>query len=410
MLTKTIAPKTSLISAFLIHCFVEIPFFIFPVILLLVGKDIFPNLGILSWIGLGALGTVGTLAAGLPSPIFGRLADKYRRGTMMVISLILGAVGSLSIGLFGDSFIVILFGVILMGLGLALYHPPGLSWVSTAFENLNSRTYSSKYVRILALHGIGGSLGSSIGPLSVYLFINVISWRQIYLFWSFPLIFLAIGFWFLVGRHESYHESNFPSAFEKKDFINEKLLKNNFTLVLLLTFGFIIAMSLTRGMINFILSPFLSEVKGIEIATAALFIGLSTLIGSTGQFLGGFFADKYGEKVVLQFSALLQVFTLIGIFIINVVEIIFILYISMGVINALFWPSTNSLVAKNSVERGKAFGWVMLSANLIGAFGPSIDGLLRGVDPNKYLLIFCFSCLFSLCGFFILLFMKNQKD
>ena len=61
----------------------EIPFFIFPVIVLLVGKDIFPNLGVLSWIGLGAIGTIGTLAAGLPSPIFGRMADKYRRGTMM---------------------------------------------------------------------------------------------------------------------------------------------------------------------------------------------------------------------------------------------------------------------------------------------------------------------------------------
>ena len=75
-----ISPRTSLFTALLIHCTVEIPFFIFPVILYYVGTDIFPTLGELSWIGLGSIGTVGTLAAALPSPFFGKIADKYRRG------------------------------------------------------------------------------------------------------------------------------------------------------------------------------------------------------------------------------------------------------------------------------------------------------------------------------------------
>jgi MFS family permease len=94
-----ISPRFSLFSAFLIHCSVEIPFFIFPVILLLVRRDLFPNFGELSWIGLGVLGTIGTLAAGLPSPYFGRLADKYRRGVLMFVSLLLASLGSLLIGL-----------------------------------------------------------------------------------------------------------------------------------------------------------------------------------------------------------------------------------------------------------------------------------------------------------------------
>ena len=299
-----------------------------------------------------------------------------------------------------------------MGTSLALYHPAGLSWISTIFENPGTNSYSSNYVRILALHGIGGSVGASIGPLSVYFLINTTEWRSIYLFWCVPLIFLAIVFWILVGRHEPHPESS-RSSLTQEVVPTKNINKRTFSnwrqhSVILLIFCFITVMSLTRGMVTFILSPFLTEVKDIEIATAALFIGLSTLIGSTGQLLGGFFGDKYSEKAVLQFSAILQVFTLIGIFIIDIKEVIFLLYVLGGVITALFWPASNSLVAKNSAERGRAFGWVMLVANFVGALGPSIDGLLLVITPNQYLLIFCFACFFSFCGFISLLFLRNS--
>ena len=410
---KKIAPKISLISAILIHCCVEIPFFIFPVILLVVGEDLFPNLGELSWIGLGSIGTIGTLAAGLPSPIFGRLADKYRRSTLMLFSLVFAALGALIIGLFGESFIIVFLGVILMGSSLALYHPAGLSWISSAFENPNTQSYSQNYVRILAVHGVGGSTGSAIGPLSVYFLINTIGWRAIYMFWSIPLIILAIVFWILVGRHDSPLNLSISSLSQEVKPANHNTKKDHSNgvqyYVLFLIFGFITVMSLTRGMITFILSPFLSEVKNFEIATAALYIGISALLGSTGQVIGGFFGDKYGEKAVLSFTAVFQTFILIGIFMSNDVVVILILYIFLGIMNALFWPSTNSLVAKNSArtQQARAFGWVMLVTNLVGALGPSIDGLLLAIAPNQYLLIFYFACFFSLCGFLSLLFLRN---
>jgi MFS family permease len=372
--SHSISPRFSLFTAFLIHCGVEIPFFIFPVIVLLVGSDLFPNIGVLSWIGLGTLGTIGTLAAGLPSPYFGRLADKYRRGVLMFVSLLLGALGSLLIGLWGNSFLVMAISVVLMGIGLALYHPPGLSWVSTAFEDPETHSYSSNYVKILALHGIGGSLGASIGPLSVYFFLDSLGWRQIYLFWSIPLTIIALGFWLFVGRHEPQRESS----------------------------------PFLLSMVNFILAAFLSETKDIQIATAAFFIGFSTLVGAIGQVSGGFFGDKYGEKAVLSTTAVAQVIVLIGIFLINNKLLLLILYVFLGVINALFWPSTNSLVAKNSSQQGVAFGFVMLSANIVGALGPSMDGFLLVINPD-YFLIFSIACLFSFCGF-VLMLLLGQKS
>ena len=410
--TKIITPKVSLISAILIHCSVEIPFFIFPVILLLVGENLFPNLGDLRWIGLGSLGTVGTLAAGLPSPLFGKLADNYRKGILMLISLILAAFGAFIVGLLGDSYLAMLLGVALMGSSLALYHPAGLSWISIVFEDPETHTYSSNYVRILAVHGVGGSVGSSIGPISVFFLIDILSWRTIYLIWAFPLTFFAIVFWILIGRHEPHSDNSTPSSIPQEQISRdqEERFSNNLQhSILFLTFIFIIAMSLTRGMINFILAPFLSEVKNFAISTAALYIGLSALIGSTGQVVGGIFGDKYGEKAVLSFTAAFQAIILIGIFIFTNNIVLLVFYILLGVMNALFWPSTNSLVAKNSVKRGRAFGWVMLVANFVGALGPSIDGFLRGVDPNQYTLIFCFAIFFSLCGLISFLFLRNSN-
>ncbi|MFW9905278.1 MAG: MFS transporter, partial [Candidatus Thorarchaeota archaeon] len=392
---------------------VEIPFFIFPVILLLVGENLFPNLGNLRWIGLGSLGTVGTLAAGLPSPLFGRLADNYRKGTLMLISLIFAALGAFIIGLFGDSYAVMLLGVVLLGSSLALYHPAGLSWISMVFEDPETHSYSSNYVRILAVHGVGGSVGSSIGPISVFFLIDLLSWRTIYLIWAFPLTLFAIAFWILIGRHEPHSEKSLLSSNQQERIPTdqEEILSNNLHYsILYLTFIFIIVMSLPRGMINFILAPFLSEVKNFEISTAALYIGLSALFGSTGQVVGGIFGDKYGEKAVLSFTAAFQALILIGIFIFTNDIVLLVFYILLGVMNALFWPSTNSLVAKNSVKRGRAFGWVMLVANFVGALGPSIDGFLRGVDPNQYALIFYFAIFFSLCGFISFLFLKNSNN
>lgn len=410
--SKTISPKISLISAFIIHGSVEIPYFIFPVIVILVGNDLFPNLGAAAWIGLGILGTVGTLAAALPAPFFGRLADKYRRGVMMFVSLLLSVLGSFSIGLFGESFIVMIIGIIFLGLGISLYHPLGLSWVTSAFEknDENTRTYSSRYVRTLALHGVGGTLGASIGPLSVYVLFNLLEWRQIYLYWSFPLIAVALGFWVLVARHEPIMERSFVSEELPTNSVSKAKSSNfDFSLVLFFIFAFITSLSLTRGMINFILSPFLSEVKGLEIATAALFIGLSTLLGTTGEVLGGVLGDKYGERIVLSGFALIQVGLLILIFITETQHLLLILYIFLGINNSLFWPSTNSLVAKNSTRRGVAFGRVILIANFFGALGPGIDGILLALVPNQYSMIFIGACTFSLMGFVFLLFSTKNS-
>lgn len=387
----------------------EIPFFIFPAVLILVGEDLFPNAEF-SWLGLGALGTLGTLIAGVPAPFFGSLADKYRRSLLMTISLALGAAGALVVGVFGGSFFGLGVGIFLMGLGVSLYHPPGLSWVSSSFENTQKGAQNS-YNRILAVHSIGGTIGSALGPLSVYLLIDTINWRQIYLLWSIPLALLAIGFWIFIGRREAGFNATSNAVFHPKvqqmiEPPSSPTLRRSYATLLTL-FAFIFAMSLVRGMISFILAPFLTEEKGFEISQAAFFVGVSTLIGAIGQLAVGALGDKYGEKAILSSVAALQAVFLVGIYTVRGEWALLGFYVLLGLSTAMFWPATQSLIAKNSKQRGKAFGWFILVGNVVGGLGPSIDGIIISIDFNGYSMIFGFAILFALCASVSMLLLKT---
>lgn len=412
--TKGITPKITLISAIFVHGSVEIPYFIFPVILLVVESELIQELGAFVWIGLGSIGTIGAFAAGFPSPIFGWLADRHRRGLMMSLSLIIAALGALIIGLFGESFFVLMIGIGLTGLAIALYHPPGLSWISAAFVDPENQSYSTKFNRVLGIHGVGGTIGASIAELSVAFLYGSISWQEIYLLWVFPLIFLAIGFWVFVGRHESNVELYNPNPTSELGVSHTEetaiKLKKATTSSMIIIFGFMFAMSLTWGMTSFILSPFLSDVKSFKISQAAFFVGFSHLIASSGQILGGVLGDIYSERIALSVAAAFQVLILIGIYTIDIHLIIFILYILLGIVNSIFWPSTNSLLAKSTVHRGSAFGLFMITVNVVRALGPSIDGLILSLDPNNYLWIFILSCIFSIIALICLLVLEKHSE
>ncbi|MFX0065428.1 MAG: MFS transporter [Candidatus Hermodarchaeota archaeon] len=407
-----ISPRTSLISAVLVHASVEIPYFIFPVIVIVVGNDLdfFMTLGSFKWIALGLIGTAASLAIALPSPAFGWLADRYRRGAMMFYSLIIEACGALIIGLFGNSFVALLTGTVLTGVGVSLYHPPGLSWVSSAYENPVEESYSQKFSGVLGIHGMGGTIGAAIAPLSVYLLIETFNWRYIYLLWVFPLLGLSLVFWLFIGRFEPENGDSVSTS-SKKQIIptNEKrnLLGRNTSI--LSVFIFLFAISLVLGMISFILSPFLTEVKNLRISEAAFFIGLSTLLGASGQLIGGFLGDKYGEKITLVLSTSFQVICLITIYIMTTYSVLLLFYILLSMTFSIFWPITSSLLAKLSSRRGSAFGWFMMTTNIVRALGPGIAGLLIIVDAQEYFLIFFFAILLSLVALLSILFSLTNK-
>ncbi|MFX0094930.1 MAG: MFS transporter [Candidatus Hodarchaeota archaeon] len=407
-----ISSRLSLISAVFVHASVEIPFFIFPVIIIVVGEDpiLFNGIESYKWIILGLIGSISSLSIALPSPLFGWLADRHRKGSLMAFSLIISAIGSFIVGLFSTSIFTFLIGTVLTGVGVSLYHPPGLTWVSNAYENPATHSYSQKFSGALGIHGMGGTFGAAIAPMSVYLLIETFNWRQIYFFWSIPLVLFALIFWVLIGRFEPPVENSSIVPELHTSSTNEKSNNRSNGTILFSFLSFLIAMALIIGMINFILSPFLSEVKNLRISEAAFFLGLSTFLGAFGQLIGGVLGDKYGEKATLLFSTSLLTICLVSIYIISNYLVLLILYIFLLMSFAIFWPISSSFLAKLSSHRGAAFGWFLMIANIIRSFGPGLDGLLISVDPQQYFLIFLVSVFLSFGALISALFFKTGEN
>jgi MFS family permease len=408
-----ISSKLTLISAFVVHAVVEIPYFIFPVIVLVVGQDL--NLGELKWIGLGALGTLSTLAAGLPAPIFGWLADKYRRGVLMVGSLLCAFFGGIIIGFFGSTYVMLAIAMILFGLGNALYHPAGLSWIASAYSTADGNSYSPYFNRILGVHGVGGTIGSATAPLIVYFLVDIIHWRHIYFISGLPAIIVAIGFWFFIGRNESRTISQQVHGLSTQEIEpignwvkNQKNRRISRAVGLIFIFMFLFAFAF--GMISFILAAFLAEIKGFQIAEAGLFIGVTHLLGASGQLLGGVMGDRYGEKWALSIATGLQIVVMIGIYTLTAPIGLFIVYILTRSANAVFWPVTNSFLAKHAKRKGSAFGGFMFTVNVVRALGPGIDGILLTYDPQKYFLIFLMAILLFCGALVTLMLLKETKN
>jgi FSR family fosmidomycin resistance protein-like MFS transporter len=109
----------------------------------------------LSYAATGAIVLVGNTASSLIQPLFGYLADKTARRWILPLSVALSAVG---IGLTGlaPTYAAVLLLVVVMGVGVAAYHPEGYR-TATAVAGDKKATGVSVF-------STGGNIGIAVGP------------------------------------------------------------------------------------------------------------------------------------------------------------------------------------------------------------------------------------------------------
>ena len=77
---------------------------------------------------------------------------------------------------------MLIVAVSLLYINTTVYHPAGYSFVSRSFKPRDRS-------KALGIQGAGGTLGMAIGPISLAVLIYLgFQWRQVYLFWFFPLL------------------------------------------------------------------------------------------------------------------------------------------------------------------------------------------------------------------------------
>lgn len=305
----------------------------------------------------------------------GLLSDRFGSRPMMLISLSIAAFGSFLASLTREPATLIL-AVSLLYINTTIYHPASYSFLTRLFSPLVRP-------KALGIHGAGGTLGLSIGPISVSVLMGVLAfgWRSIYLFWFFPLLFGFVAV--LLIRSE-------PQRGEEKE--RHTVKRKGGTLITLNLVVFLLFLAV-RSMAGQIFSAFfplyLVDEKGVSEVLASLIYGSSTYMGPLAAPIGGILASRFGVKrwlmAVLTFSCLSLSLALIMPHLFVFVA----LYIFYGFFTFLGMAANSAIMARLSPSRSRGLGYSLffLPGSIMGAVAPMIGAQIADNFGFNYIFV-----------------------
>ena len=265
--------------------------------------------------GLLAYATPGFFAFGLFSLPAGWLADKWSRDGMMCVFFI--GIGLAAIATsFSQNPLHIGFGLFVIGIFAAIYHPVGLAIVTMKWKNTGMR---------IATNGVWGNLGVASAALITGCLIDNGGWRLAFIL---PGLFsIAMGFVYLALRWHSIR----TAEKEAKSIASTAATPSAAYRTLLLRVAIIIFLTTAVSSLIFQATTFalpkifLERLEGLAVELAAWFgntalsgqgevasvIGFLAFIvfaiASIAQLVVGSMLDKYGQRRVFMTVAIIQI-------------------------------------------------------------------------------------------------------
>ncbi len=134
---------------------------------------------------LGAVGNAGTLTFGVFALPSGWLVDRY--GPRAVMTLAMGSAALFALVVAVSPTLWLLAGSLtLLGAGIGLYHPAGISMVATV---------SSRRGAALATHGVAGIVGIAFAPGAAIAIAIATDWRVAYVAFAAVAAAMAVLIW-----------------------------------------------------------------------------------------------------------------------------------------------------------------------------------------------------------------------
>jgi MFS family permease len=262
----------------------------FPVILPLIKAD----LG-LTDVQVGGLMTAKEAASGtliLPS---GFMADAFvkHRALILGCAVAMGGIAYLCAGS-SSSYSWVLLSLGLLGVASALWHPSAISSLSSHFPDRRGTA--------LALHGVGASIGDTIGPLCVGGLLLLVGWRHLAQWHVIPALLLAFVLW--KNIHRVYIGGGSRSSLRSYMVGVKDLISRPSILMVMLASSFV-------GMARLSIITFLPIYLSEEVGYSSFWLGFHWMLlyamGMVSQPLMGIISDRFSRKTVL-----LPAFTIMG--------------------------------------------------------------------------------------------------
>jgi FSR family fosmidomycin resistance protein-like MFS transporter len=279
---------------FVIHWFQQL----FPVVL----PSIKAGLG-LNDVQVGALTSARQLVQGTLDFPVGLIADSMLRYRALFLA---GALFSMGAGYvfmgISSAFILALCGAGLIGLGTALWHPPAAASLSNRFPEGRAMA--------LAVHGMGATVSDTLTPLAVGALLVALQWQDFLTLQFIPALFAGFVVWRSLKELFSAEETQASRSTQIREIL--QLARHPVFLGISAAKG--LAM-MGRLVVMTFLPIYLQEHLGYSPFALGFFVALLHAMGTISQPVLGVLSDRFGRKVVLFPSFILQgaLFMLLGV-------------------------------------------------------------------------------------------------
>lgn len=333
----------------------------------------------LTYIQIGWIAFVLNMTSSVMQPLFGLFADKRPMPFLLPFCMILSTIGIIGFAL-SAHFLLILFSVLFIGLGSAVFHPEGSRVAYTAAGNRRGLAQS--------IYQVGGNTGQSMAPIfTAFIFVRL---GQIGALWftvatTFGLVLLIYVSRWYSGQITILRTKAQDVAKAKP----KKSISKQIKIAVALLIFFVFARSWYHAGISNFYQFYLIGDYGLSIKQAQIYLFIFMFAGVLGTFLGGPLADRFGRRNMIALSLLGAAPLAIALPYVPLALVIPMFFLIGFIVMSSF--SVTVVYAQELLPNkiGMVSGLIVGLAFGLGAIGSILFGTLADLFSIKIVMIFC---------------------
>ncbi len=237
----------------------------------------------------GVILMVANFTSSILQPLFGFYSDKKEKAALLPIGLLAAGIGYALLALPNDYYII-LFLVVISGLGVAAYHPEGYK---TAHFFTGERSVTG-----MSVFSVGGNLGLAIGPPMAIYVTRYLGFDALPVVIAPSLLCTAL----ILTQRKTIAIPKLEHIAQNKD--STKTTVGSY-ISLFLVVAIVIMRSWTQmGLLSYIPFYYINHLKGDPLfAGNLIFVFLAC--GAAGTLIGAPFADRWGHRFFLRLTMFL---------------------------------------------------------------------------------------------------------